>query len=42
LRNEYLRVAARYPAASLRGLWIALQRVGDGALLQSTGKDMIK
>ena len=42
LRNEYLRVAARYPAASLRGLWIALQRVGDGALLQSTGKDMIE
>jgi len=42
LRNEYLRVAARYPAASLRGLWIALQRVGDGALLKSTGKDMIE
>jgi hypothetical protein len=42
LRNEYLRVAARYPAASLRGLWIALQRVGDGALLQSTGKDMLE
>ncbi len=42
LRNEYLRVATRYPAASLRGLWIALQRVGDSALLQSTGKDMLE
>ena len=42
LRNEYLQVAARYPTASLRGLWIALQRVGDGALLQSNGKDMLK
>lgn len=42
LRNEYERVAERYPAASLRGLWIALQRIGDGALLNSTGLDVIK
>ena len=36
LRNEYQRVEERYPAASLRGLWIALQRVGDGQLLCSS------
>jgi hypothetical protein len=42
LRNEYQKVAARYPAASLRGLWIALQRAGDDALLQPTEKDMIE
>jgi hypothetical protein len=42
LRNEYLRVATRYPAASLRGLLIALQRVDDGAVLQSSGKDMLE
>ncbi len=35
LRNQYQRIAARYPAASLRGLWIALQRLGDGALLST-------
>ena len=34
LRNEYQRVAERYPAASLRGLWIALERVGDNHLLR--------
>lgn len=38
LRNQYQMIATRYPAASLRGLWIALQRVGDGALLRSAGK----
>ena len=42
LRDEYQQIAARYPAASLRGLWIALQRLGDGALLNSTGGDVIK
>ena len=36
LRSEYQRVAERYPAASLRGLWIALERVGNGRLLCST------
>ena len=35
LRREYQRVAKRYPAASLRGLWIALERVGNGQLLCS-------
>jgi hypothetical protein len=42
LRNEYERVAARYPAASLRGLWIALERVGGGQLLRSATKVMIE
>ncbi len=36
LRNEYLRVAERYPVASLRGLWIALERIGEGQLLLSS------
>lgn len=35
LRREYQRVAERYPAATLRGLWIALERVGNGQLLCS-------
>jgi len=34
LRGEYEAVAGRYPAASLRGLWIALERHGAGSLLQ--------
>lgn len=42
LRKEYQRIADRYPAATLRGLWIALQRIGDGALLSSTGIDVIE
>jgi hypothetical protein len=33
LRSEYQRVAERYPLASLRGLWIALERAGSGQLL---------
>ena len=41
LRNEYQRVEERYPAASLRGLWIALERVGDGQLLCSS-ENMVK
>jgi len=35
LRAEYQRVAERYPAATLRGLWIALERVGSGKLMYS-------
>lgn len=35
LRNEYQRVAERYPVASQRGLWIALGRIGSGQLLYS-------
>lgn len=35
LRYEYQLIAARYPAATLRGLWIALERVGSGQLLRS-------
>jgi hypothetical protein len=42
LRNEYQRVAERYPAASLRGLWIALERVGGGQLLRVSDKDMVE
>lgn len=34
LRQEYQRLAERYPSASLRGLWIALDRIeGDKILL---------
>lgn len=33
LRQEYLCLAERYPAASLRGLWIALERIGDGEIM---------
>jgi hypothetical protein len=42
LRNQYQLMAERYPAASLRGLWIALQRTGDGPLLRSTETDVIE
>lgn len=35
LRSEYQRVAECYPGASLRGFWIALERIGDGPLLCS-------
>lgn len=35
LRSEYESVAGRYPAASLRGLLISLERAGDVPLLQS-------
>jgi hypothetical protein len=42
LRNEYQLIAERYPAASLRGLWIALERVGDGHLLHSLDKGMVE
>jgi len=42
LRREYQQVAERYPAASLRGLWIALERVGDGQLLRSIDQDMLE
>ena len=35
LRTEYQAVAERYPAASLRGLWIAMERIGDGQILIS-------
>ena len=30
LRREYLAVAERYPAASLRGVWIAMGQMQDG------------
>jgi len=33
LRKEYQTVADRYPAASLRGIWIALGRIGEGHIL---------
>ncbi len=36
LRSEYQSVSERYPTASLRGLWIALERVGKGRLLCSS------
>lgn len=41
LRSQYLIIAERYPLASLRGLWIGLERAGDGQLLRSTDKDVL-
>ncbi len=35
LRTTYEEIAARYPAASLRGLLLALERVGEQSLLKS-------
>jgi len=35
LRREYQALAERYPAASLRGIWIALERIGDGEILST-------
>ena len=42
LRNEYLRVAERYPAAGLRGLWISLGRLGDDQLLRASGQVVVE
>lgn len=42
LRKEYQLVEQRYPAATLRGLWIALERVGDGPLLRRQGQDVVE
>jgi len=42
LRREYQRVEQRYPAASLRGIWIALERIGDGLLLQRATGQVVK
>lgn len=33
LRQEYQCLAERYPSASLRGLWIALERIDGGNIL---------
>ena len=41
LRAEYLRIAERYPVASLRGLWIALERTGGGQILAAVQKVMV-
>lgn len=41
LRSEYQRIAERYPTASLRGLWIALERAGIGPLLL-TAKNVVE
>jgi hypothetical protein len=41
LRREYQLVAERYPVASLRGLWIALERADGDQLLRSSGQDVI-
>lgn len=42
LRREYQRVEERYPAASLRGLWIAMERIGEGPLLQRLRQVVVK
>ena len=35
LRRQYQALAERYPAASLRGIWIALERIGEGEILST-------
>lgn len=42
LRSEYQRIAKRYPAASLRGLWIAVEQVGPGQLLSQRVQDVLE
>jgi hypothetical protein len=42
LRAVYERIAQRYPLASLRGLWIALERAGGGHLLCSPEQDVVE
>lgn len=42
LRREYLRIEKRYPAATLRGLWVALQRLDSDQILRSTGQDVLE
>lgn len=44
LRTVYQQIAARYPGASLRGLWIALERCGEGRLLllSSSEQDVLR
>lgn len=37
LREEYQSIADRYRAASLRGIWIALEGCGEGQILISNG-----
>lgn len=38
LRREYQEIAERYPAASLRGLWISIEQLGEGPILRSKCK----
>jgi hypothetical protein len=42
LRQAYQRVAERFPAATLRGFWIALERAGGGHLLSSPEQGMLE
>ncbi len=43
LRNAYQSIAERYPAASLRGLWIALERAGQRSIAPLNGrKDVLE
>ena len=42
LRSAYQSIAERYPAASLRGLWIAMERVGGGQILRLSDKDVVE
>lgn len=42
LRSEYLSIAERYPAASLRGLLIAAQQSGKSQLLRQAGQDVVE
>lgn len=42
LRQAYQGIAERYPAATLRGLWIGLERAVDGRLLSSPRQDVLE
>ncbi len=42
LRRVYQRIAERFPAATLRGFWIALERAGGGHLLSSPEQGMLE
>jgi hypothetical protein len=42
LRSSYEKIAERYPAASLRGVWIALERHGCQPLLQRKTANVVE
>jgi hypothetical protein len=42
LRNEYQSIERRYPAASLRGLWIAVDRMAGVSLLRQSEQEVVK
>ena len=42
LRNEYERVEKRYPVATLRGIWMGLERVFGDQLLRRGDKEVVQ